>query len=138
MRSVVRKGDEVIVWRLDRLGRTMKDLLALINEFHDKGVSFNSLTESINTNNPTGQLIFHIFASLAEFERNIILERSRAGVLAARARGRKGGRPKKLDPNKRMLAVDMYDSRKYSLAEICDSLEITKPTLYKYIRAAKN
>lgn len=82
------------MWRLDRLGRSLKNLIALINEFQEKGVSFHSLCEAINTNSSTGKLIFHIFGALSEFERNLILERTKAGIEAARARGRQGGRPK--------------------------------------------
>ena len=133
--NIARKGDEVIVWRLDRLGRSLKHLIELINSFHDSGISFGSIEESINTNNSTGKLIFHMFGALAEFERNLILERTKAGLVAARARGRIGGRPKKLDKNKRQLAIDLYSGKKHSLAEICSMLGISKPTLYKYVRA---
>jgi DNA invertase Pin-like site-specific DNA recombinase len=135
LKKIIRKGDEIIVWRLDRLGRGLKHLIALINEFQESGVSFHSLTESINTGNSTGKLIFHIFGALAEFERNLILERTRVGIEAARARGRQGGRPKKLDKDKRKLAIDLYESKKHSLKQICNTLGISKPTLYKYIKA---
>lgn len=135
LNKILRKGDEVIVWRLDRLGRSLKNLIALINDFQEKEVSFHSLCESINTSSSTGKLIFHIFASLSEFERNLILERTRAGIEAARARGRQGGRPKKLDKDKRKLAIDLYEGKKHSLKQICNTLGISKPTLYKYIKA---
>ena len=134
--SIIRQGDEVIVWRLDRLGRSLKHLIELINIFHDKGVFFRSLEESINTNNSTGKLIFHMFGALAEFERNLILERTKAGMAAARARGRIGGRPKKLDKNKRQLAIDLYNGKKHSLEEICSMMGVSKPTLYKYVRGS--
>jgi DNA invertase Pin-like site-specific DNA recombinase len=91
----LRKGDTLIVWRLDRLGRSVKDLVALINELRERGVEFVSLTEAIDTTTPMGSFIFHITAALAELERSIIRERTRAGLVSARARGRKGGRPKK-------------------------------------------
>jgi DNA invertase Pin-like site-specific DNA recombinase len=134
LNKILRKGDEVIVWRLDRLGRSLKNLIALINEFQEKGVSFHSLCEAINTNSSTGKLIFHIFGALSEFERNLILERTKAGIEAARARGRQGGRPKKLDKAKRKLAIDLYEGKKHSLNQICEALGISKPTLYKYIK----
>ena len=132
--NILRKGDEVIVWRLDRLGRSLKHLIELINQFHNLGVTFTSLQESINTNNSTGKLIFHIFGALSEFERNLILERTKAGLESARARGRQGGRPKKLTKDKRQLAKELYEGKKHSLVQICDMLGISKPTLYKYIR----
>lgn len=135
LKEILREGDELIVWRLDRLGRSLNHLIALVNEFNDNGISFHSLTESINTKSPTGKLIFHIFGALSEFERNLILERTQAGLKAARARGRLGGRPKKLDSDKRKLAVDLYESKKHSLKQICNTLGISKPTLYKYINA---
>lgn len=132
--TILRNGDEVIVWRLDRLGRSLKHLIELINHFNTLGVTFTSLQESINTNNSTGKLIFHIFGALSEFERNLILERTKAGLASARARGRLGGRPKKLNKDKRLFAKELYDSKKYTLIQICSMLEISKPTLYKYVR----
>ena len=132
--NILRKDDEVIVWRLDRLGRSLKHLIELINKFHNLGVTFTSLQESINTNNSTGKLIFHIFGALSEFERNLILERTKAGLASARARGRKGGRPKKLSKDKRQLARELYEGKKHSLMQICNILGISKPTLYKYVR----
>ncbi len=131
--TILRKGDEVIVWRLDRLGRSLKHLIELINYFNEVGVIFTSLQESINTNNSTGKLIFHIFGALSEFERNLILERTKAGLDSARARGRLGGRPKKLNKDKRLFAKELYDSKKYSLLQICSMFSISKPTLYKYV-----
>ncbi|MQH28500.1 recombinase family protein, partial [Escherichia coli] len=94
-----RSGDTIVVWRLDRLGRNMEDLITLVNELNERGVSFHSLEENItmDKSSSTGQLLFHLFAAFAEFERNLILERSSAGRIAARARGRYGGRPEKLN-----------------------------------------
>src|SRR5271170_1983691 len=94
----LRKGDTLVVWRLDRLGRSLGDLINLTTELRSRGVDFESLTEKIETGSSTGKLIFHVFASLAQFERNLIRERTLAGLKAARARGRNGGRPKKLSP----------------------------------------
>ncbi len=90
----LRPGDVLVVWKLDRLGRTLKQLIELVAMFNQKGIGFKSLKETINTTTSTGKLVFHIFAALAEFERDIIHERTRAGLEAARARGRLGGRPK--------------------------------------------
>src|SRR5262249_38587318 len=91
--SHLREGDTLVVWRLDRLGRSLKHLIETVTALHAQGVAFQSITENIDTSNATGKLVFHIFGALAEFERNLIRERSIAGLAAARARGRKGGRP---------------------------------------------
>ncbi len=131
--TYARKGDTIVVWRLDRLGRSMKDLIALISELEDKGIELTSLTESIDTSTSSGKLFFHIFGAIAEFEKNLIVERTRAGLAAARARGRKGGRPKLLDKAKRDLAVKLYHERDKTVKEICELMGISKPTLYKYI-----
>lgn len=129
----VRSGDTVIIWRLDRLGRSLKDLIEIVNHFESKGIELISLHESINTSSSAGKLYFHIFASLAEFERNIIAERTMAGLSAARARGKVGGRPKTLSKAKRMHAVQLYQAKEKTIKEICDLMNISKPTLYKYI-----
>jgi DNA invertase Pin-like site-specific DNA recombinase len=94
--SYVRKGDTLVVWRLDRLGRSLPHLIATMTDLEVRGIGFKSLTENIDTTTSGGKLIFHIFGALAEFERNLIRERTAAGLIAARARGRKGGRPKAL------------------------------------------
>src|SRR5438874_12226421 len=99
--SYVREGDTLVVWRLDRLGRSLKHLIDTITKLNNRKIGFKSITENIDTTTSGGKLIFHIFGALAEFERDIIRERTNAGLLAARARGRKGGRPKALTPNKR-------------------------------------
>jgi DNA invertase Pin-like site-specific DNA recombinase len=101
----VRPGDTVIVWKLDRLGRSLKDLIETLNIFKDRGVDFISLTEKIDTTTPGGKLIFHLMGALAEFERDLIRERTNAGLAAARARGRVGGRPKKLTTNGKVAFV---------------------------------
>lgn len=133
---VLRPGDTVVVWRLDRLGRSLKHLIDLVNQFKERGVSFVSLTESVNTESSSGQLIFHIFGAMAEFERNLIRERTNAGLLAARARGRKGGRPRKLPASQRQLIIDLYRSKKHSVDDICKTVGISPPTLYNYLRAS--
>lgn len=109
--ELLRKGDTLVVWRLDRLGRSLKDLIEWVNRLEQWGVSFRSLEESIDTRSSSGKLIFHIFGALAEFERNLIEDRTRAGLAAARARGRKGGRPKSLDTTKRQLTVELYQEK---------------------------
>jgi DNA invertase Pin-like site-specific DNA recombinase len=131
--EVLRKGDRLIVWRLDRLGRSLKHLIELITELEQRGIGFQSLQEAIDTTSSGGKLVFHIFGALAEFERNLIRDRTRAGLEAARARGRKGGRPKRLNTKQRALAVDLYHQRKHTVDEICHTVGISKPTLYAYV-----
>ena len=105
----VRPGDVLVVWRLDRLGSSLKNLIEVMTKLNERGIGFRSLTEQIDTTTPGGKLIFHIFGSLAEFERDLIRERTQAGLAAARARGRKGGRPKKLGtPGKIAMARSLY------------------------------
>ena len=133
LKEDLREGDTLVVWRLDRLGRSLKDLIKWVEWFEEKGVIFKSIQESIDTATSTGKLVFHIFGALSEFERNLIRERSRAGVEAARSRGRQGGRPLKLKAEKRQLAVDLYQGQKHSIKQICEMVGISKPTLYKYV-----
>ena len=131
----LRAGDTLVVWRLDRLGRTLKHLIATITNLSDKGIGFKSLQEYIDTTTSGGKLIFHIFGALAEFEREVIKERTNAGLQAARARGRLGGRPKlqSLDPKKIALARKLYEDGNTPVKEICDTLHIGRSTLYRYI-----
>ena len=131
--EIARSGDTLVVWRLDRLGRSLKDLLQLTEILKERSIGLHSLQESINTTTSSGQLVFHLFGALAEFERNLVRERTQAGLTAARARGRTGGRPKALDPNKRQLVVKLYNDHQHSIDEICHMMGISKPTLYKYI-----
>ena len=134
--EVARAGDTLIVWRLDRLGRSLKDLIALAEALDKRGIGLKSLKEALDTTSSGGRLVFHMFGALAEFERDLIRERTRAGLTAARARGRLGGRPKRLTPEKRRLAVQLYRARKHSIAEICRLMGISKPTLYSYLAEA--
>ncbi|MCK8485532.1 recombinase family protein [Aliiroseovarius sp. S2029] len=129
----LRDGDTLVVWRLDRMGRSLKDLIARAEELKEMGVGLKSLQESIDTTSSGGQLIFHMFGALAEFERNLIRERTQAGLKAARARGRKGGRKKVLDRKKRVLAVQLYHSREHTIPEICNLMGISRATLYAYV-----
>jgi DNA invertase Pin-like site-specific DNA recombinase len=128
----LRKGDELVVWRLDRLGRSIKHLISLINDFNSKDIIFRSLTESIDTSTTNGRLIFHLFASLAEFERNLIRDRTMAGLSAARARGRLGGRKPK-DKSKLDAAIQLYHKRELTVDQICKAVGISRGTLYKYL-----
>ena len=129
----LRSGDTLVVWKLDRLGRTLKQLIELVGLFNKKGIGFKSLKETIDTTTSTGKLVFHIFAALAEFERDIIHERTRAGLEAARARGRKGGRPTVIDAQKLQLARRLYESKKVSVTEICKTVHISRSTFYRHV-----
>src|SRR3712207_3787565 len=131
--SFIRPGDTLVVWRLDRLGRSLKHLIETITTLHDKQIGFKSLTENIDTTTSDGKLIFHIFGALAEFERDIIKERTKAGLLAARTRGRTGGRPATLTSKKKAMAQALYNDPKNSIADICKTLNISRATLYRYI-----
>ena len=131
-------GDTLVVWRLDRLGRSLKHLIETVNDLEERGIGFQSLQEAIDTTTSSGRLVFHIFGALAEFERNLIRERTQAGLEAARARGRKGGRPKSLNAKKTELLYELYDSKKHTVKEICEMLGISRPTLYSYLRGREN
>ncbi len=133
-KEILREGDVLIVWRLDRLGRSIRDLIDWVTQLEDAGIGFKSLQESIDTTTSSGKLVFHIFAALAEFERNLIRERTNAGLAAARARGRLGGRKKSLNAKERKRAVEMYERKNQTVKQICEMMNITKPTLYAYIR----
>ena len=133
----VRPGDTLVVWRLDRLGRSLPHLIDTIALLDSRNIGFKSLTENIDTTTSGGKLIFHIFGALAEFERNLIKERTTAGLQAARTRGRLGGRPTLLSAKKIALLQELYESRdpkERSIGEICRSLTISRATLYRHIR----
>lgn len=134
--AFLRPGDVLVVWKLDRLGRTLKELIELVESFNQRGIGFMSLKETIDTTTSTGKLVFHIFAALAEFERDIIHERTRAGLEAARARGHKGGRPKTLSSKKATQLLGLYHdpSRKFSIPDLCHMFGISKTTLYRYVK----
>ena len=129
-----RSNDTLVVWKLDRLGRSLPHLVETVRDLVAKGVGFKSLQESIDTTTSGGKLIFHIFASLAEFERDIIRERTNAGLSAARARGRKGGRPKGVDEKKKKAAISLKKDLDRSVKEICEIVGISRNTYYKYTR----
>jgi DNA invertase Pin-like site-specific DNA recombinase len=133
--SYCREGDTLVVWRLDRLGRSLPHLIETIKGLDTRGIGFRSVTEAIDTTTSGGKLIFHIFGALAEFERDIIRERTQAGLQAARARGRKGGRPKR-QPSARQVAMAraLYADKTNSVKDICKTLGISRPTFYRYIK----
>lgn len=135
--NYVRAGDTLVVWRLDRLGRSLKRLIETITALNNRKIGFKSVTEAIDTTTSGGKLIFHIFGALAEFERDIIRERTQAGLTAARARGRKGGRPKALTPKRADQLRTLYNDKNRSIDEICRTLNISRATLYRYTRAKK-
>jgi DNA invertase Pin-like site-specific DNA recombinase len=132
--SHLRSGDTLVVWRLDRLGRSLAHLIETIKELEGRGVHFRSLQEQLDTGTSGGKLVFHVFGALAEFERDLIRERTHAGLAAARARGRVGGRPRKLSAKQvehlRTLAADKDNK----VAEICNTMGISRKTFYRYVK----
>ncbi len=131
----LRPDDTLVVWRLDRLGRSLKHLIETVAALAARGIGFKSLTEQIDTTTSGGKLVFHVFGALAEFERDLIRERTHAGLAAARARGRTGGRPKNLaDPKKAALAQALYEGGQADIATICKTLGISRATFYRYVR----
>ncbi len=132
--TACRPGAILVVWKLDRLGRSLPHLVAIVRDLDTRGVGFKSLQESIDTTTSGGRLIFHLFASLAEFERDLIRERTNAGLSAARARGRNGGRPKGVDQKKQKAALALKRETTHSIREICDIVGISRNTYYKYTR----
>lgn len=136
MLDLLREGDTVVVWKLDRLGRSVRNLVDLMTTFDEKGVQFRSLTESIDTSTPGGTLVFNIFGSLAQFERDLIRERTRAGLEAARARGRKGGRPAKLDEKQVREVRRLYGSRTVTVDQIAAMMHVERSTVYRCLNAS--
>jgi DNA invertase Pin-like site-specific DNA recombinase len=130
----VRPGDILVSWKLDRLGRSLKHLVEVMGNLEKRNVGFKSLSESIDTTTDTGRLVFHIFASLAEFERSLIRERTNAGLKAARARGRSGGRPRSMDDKKLAMAKTLIADPANSVDEICKNLKISRSTLYRSLK----
>jgi DNA invertase Pin-like site-specific DNA recombinase len=133
--AYVRSGDTFVVWKLDRAGRSLTHLIELLKGLQERGIEFISLTEQIDTTTPGGKLIFHLMGALAEFERDLIRERTNAGLAAAKARGRIGGRPRKLKTNGKVaLAQRMFTDQSHSIPEICATLGISRATLYRYVK----
>lgn len=133
----MRSGDTLVVWKLDRLARSVKQLIETVEGLEDQQIGFRSLTEAIDTTTPGGKLVFHIFGALAEFERAIIRERTRAGLEAARARGRKGGRPAKLRAQDLKAARALLADRSITVAEVATRLGVSPATLYRHLPAAR-
>ena len=132
--KVLRTGDTLVVWRLDRLGRSLKSLISFVNELKEGGIYFASIMDSIDTSSSMGQFFFHVTGAFAELERNLIHERTMAGIKASRARGIKGGRPKAIDPETFDIALKMYKTREFSVRQICEKLNITRRTFYRYMK----
>lgn len=136
MLKALRKGDTLVVWKLDRLGRGLRHLVNTIEELEERGVGFRVLTghgATIDTTTPAGKLIFGIFAALAEFERELISERTKAGLASARARGRKGGAPLKMTPAKIRLAMAAMGKPETVVSQLCKDLGVTRQTLYRHV-----
>ncbi len=136
----LRDGEDVlVVWRLDRLGRSLKDLIELVNNLEERKIGFKSLQDPVDTTSPGGILVFHIFGALAEFERNLIRERTKAGLAAARARGKKGGRRRSLNEEQVQRLYQLYDDtnsagqKKYTIKEICEMMGVSRSTLYSFL-----
>ena len=132
----LRPGDTLVVWKLDRLGRSLRHLVDTVSGLAERGVGFRSLQESIDTTTPGGKLVFHVFAALAEFERDLVRERTAAGLAAARARGRHGGRPSVLTGHKLQLAQEMYASGQYTVAAIAKTLGVSRASIYRHLTGA--
>jgi DNA invertase Pin-like site-specific DNA recombinase len=132
--SHLRPGDTLVVWRLDRLGRSLRHLIDTVTDLQERGIGFKSLQESIDTTTSGGKLVFHIFGALAEFEREIIRERTNAGLQAARARGRNGGRPKKLTVKQIQILQHLAADKKHTVKEICQTLGIGRTAFYRYAK----
>jgi len=137
--AALRAGDILLVWRLDRLGRSVRHLVTLIDNLRDQGVGFRSVCDgAIDTTTPSGELIFHVFSALAQFERRLIQERTKAGLAAARARGRKGGRPALSPDHPRIvIAAKLFLDKSISVDAICATLKVSKTTLYRYVASAR-
>jgi DNA invertase Pin-like site-specific DNA recombinase len=135
--SHLREGDTLVVWRLDRLGRSLRHLIDTITALDERGVGFKSLTENIDTTTSEGKLVFHIFGALAEFEREIIRERTQAGLQSARSRGKIGGRPKALTPKEVQILRNMAADKSLTVSDICQTLGIGRTTFYRYVKAGE-
>ena len=134
--ETLRSGDTLVVWRLDRLGRSMRHLITLVEDLRNKGIGFRSINEgAIDTTCASGELIFNIFSALAQFERRLIQERTKAGLEAARARGRNGGRPKvTAAETKVVLAKKLHADKSIEIDDICKTLRLSRSTFYRYVR----
>ena len=127
----LRPGDTLVVWRLDRLGRSVSELVRIVTDLETRGIQFESLTEKIDTGSASGRLMFHVFASFAEFERNLLQERTNAGIAAARARGRNGGRPRIYSDETRDIVIKEMQDPANCVVAMCKGLGISKSTAYR-------
>ena len=134
----VREGDVLVVWKLDRLGRSTKNVLAVLDELKTRGVGFRSLTDGLDTTGPMGQAMLTILAAFNQLERDTIVERTYAGLAAARAKGRVGGRPRAMDSKQAKLASAMYDSGSHTVPEIAKELHVGTATVYRYLNAVRD
>lgn len=132
----LRPGDTLVVWRLDRLGRSIRHLIDQLQSLDERGVGFRSLQETIDTTSSGGRLVFHVFAALAEFERDLIRDRTNAGLAAARARGRKGGRPPALSADQMRAARRMYEQQDLTVTQIGEILGVSRTTIYRTLNRA--
>jgi DNA invertase Pin-like site-specific DNA recombinase len=135
--SHLRSGDTLVVWRLDRLGRSLRHLIDAVTALQERGIGFKSLQEAIDTTTSGGKLVFHIFGALAEFEREINRERTQAGLSAARARGKTGGRPKALTEKQVQMLRNLAADPENLIEDICKTLGISRTTFYRYASAAQ-
>ncbi len=136
--NFVREGDKLIIWKLDRLGRSLPQLIRTVNQLKDKNVELKSLKENIDTSSATGKLMFHIFGSLAEFERDMIKERVKAGLISARERGRLGGRPTAIKDDKEKLFLELVKDATMTTIEKCRRLEISRMTYWRIAKKIKS
>ena len=134
--TFLRARDTLVVWKLDRLGRSLKHLIEIVTELHARQVGLRSLQEHIDTTTSGGKLVFHVFGALAEFERALVQDRTRAGLAAARARGRKGGRRRVMDDKKVAMAVSLLQNPATVVADVCQTLKVSRATLYRYLPLA--
>ena len=128
-----RSGDVIVAWKLDRIGRSLKDLIETVNTLKERGIGLRVITQQLDTTTPSGMLIFHVFGAIAEFEKSLIQERTAAGLKVARSRGRLGGRPKALDKKQVAIAESLYEDGKTSVSQICKTLGISRATFYRNI-----
>ena len=135
--AYLRENDTLVIWRLDRLGRSIQHLIQTVKSLNERNIGLHSLQENIDTSTSGGKLIFHIFSALAEFERDLLKERTQAGLKAARARGKMGGRPPSLDTRQINRMIEMYDEQKNTVAEICKIYTISRPSFYNYLNHRK-
>jgi len=133
--AFLRERDTLVVWKLDRLGRSLKHLIEMVTALQARKIGFRSLQEHLDTTTSGGKLVFHVFGALAEFEHDLVQDRTRAGLAAARARGRKGGRRRVMDDKKVAMAVSLLQNPETSVADVCKTLQVSRATLYRYLPA---